>query len=142
MHKQQAPLLLEPKPSSRLKQAIIAAHLIAATASISNALPMIIKAILLAACAAHLYLSLNRPKTTSAKIKHSDKADWEISTNDNVFDSVQIQPTTVISTFMVILHFVLQNGDKRTLIIANDALTKDDYRRFVVRLKTSIQTHR
>jgi len=141
VHKQQPPLLLEPSPSKRLKQAVIATHLLAATASVSNALPIAIKIALLAACAGHLYFSINRLKNTSLAIKHSDAFGWEVSTNEEEFASVQILNSTVITTFIVIIHYQTQTmlglTPKRiqTLLIVNDTLAKNDFRNLMVRLK-------
>jgi toxin CptA len=143
VHKQQAPLLLNPKPSTRLKQAVIASHILAVAASISNALPIAIQGALLAACAVHCYFNLNRLKNASVKIKHSDVSGWEISDTDEEFQAVQILTTTVITSFLVLIHYQVQSAlgvttkRMRTLLVINDALDQKDFRSLVVRLKTT-----
>jgi hypothetical protein len=143
VHKQQTPLLLNPKPSTRLKQAVIVSHILAITASISNALPIAIQGALLAACAMHCYFNLKGLQNVSVKIKHSDVSGWEIADIGEDFQSVQILTTTVISSFLVLIHYQVQSTlgvttkRMRTLLVINDALDQKDYRSLVVRLKTT-----
>lgn len=66
-------------------------------------------------------------------IKHSEKLGWQIS-NGGDFEVVEILTSTVITTVFIFL----QIQDKPTIIIANDALSEDDYRRFIVKLKITV----
>lgn len=141
MYKQQPPLQLELSPSKRLQQVVIATHLLAATAAISNALPVSIKIAILVACAWHLFFSINRLNCTGT-IKHSDAFGWEIATTNAEFAAVRILNSTVITTFIVIIHYQTQTtfGVRQkpiqTLLIGKDSLAKHDFRSLIVRLKT------
>lgn len=141
VHKQPTPLLLELKPSARLKQGIILIHLIAAVAGIYNALAVTIQISVFTAVAIHLYADIKRLKDTSVKIKYSEMTDWEISEADEQFASVQILTTTVITSFVMILHYrhesILSPKRIKTLLIMNDSLSKNDFRRLLVSLKTT-----
>lgn len=74
-------------------------------------------------------------KVTNEKrsIKHSENLGWQIS-NGGDFEAVEILTSTVITTSFIFL----QVQDKPTIIIANDALSEDDYRRFIVKLKITV----
>lgn len=127
-------LLLTLKPSQRLKQLLVAMHVLALGASITNALPIAVKLILLAGICRHLWLVIKRLKNGQS-IKHTEALGWEVS-GDNDFKPVQILDSTVITTFAIFLHFT-GDAHKRSLLILNDALSEDDYRCLIVRLKTA-----
>ncbi|MGZ5051217.1 MAG: protein YgfX [Methylobacter sp.] len=130
------PLLsMELKPSKRLMQLLAVIHALAIGASIANALPAAVQLMLVAGVATHLYWLNQRIKAEQYSIKHSDALGWEIRDNDE-FKPVQILGSTVITTFAIFLH-ISADGRKQSLIIVNDALSADDYRRLIVRLKTA-----
>lgn len=133
--KSEPPLLLELKPSTQLKRFLVAIHLLALGSSIANALPLAVKLALSVGICLHLWFAVRRLKTQHYSIKHTETSGWEIADGDD-FKSVQILNSTVTTIFAVFLHF---NHDARrqSLLIVNDALTEDDYRRFIVRLKTA-----
>ncbi|MDO9164389.1 MAG: hypothetical protein Q8N35_14750 [Methylococcaceae bacterium] len=141
MHKQQTPLSLELKSSTRLKQVVILIHLLAAAACIYTALAIAIQISLLTVVAIHFYYLSKRLKTTFADIKYSEMTGWEISEADEPFASVQILTTTVTTTFAVILHYQYDSIPSRkaikTLLIMHDALPKNDFRQLLVSLKTT-----
>ncbi len=128
-------LLLELKPSKQLKRLLVAMHVLALGASIVNTLPIAIKLALLTGIFLHFRFMLKRYKNPSYKIKHSEALGWEVS-DGNDFESVQILNSTVITLFAIFLHFT-KNTHKRSMLIVNDALSEDDYRRLIVRLKTA-----
>ncbi len=129
------PLLLKTKPSDRLKQLLFVMHVLALGSSIANALPIMAKLALLAGIGLHLWFTLNRLKNEQLTIKHTEALGWEIS-DSNDFKPIQILNSTVITTFAIFLHFT-DDAHKRSLLILNDALSEDDYRRLIVRLKTA-----
>lgn len=133
--KHESPLLLELKPSKRLKQALVAMHLLALAASIANTLPIIVKLVLVIGIGLNLYFALTCLKSEQCIIKHSEASGWEIASG-NDFKPVQIMNSTVITLFAIFLH-VDKNAPKQSVLIVNDALSEDDYRRFIVRLKTA-----
>ncbi len=132
--KHELPLLLELKPSKRLKQLLVVTHVLALGSSIANALPLAVKLALLAGICLHLCFVFERLKSEQRIIKQSEAAGWEIS-DGNDFEPVQILNSTVITVFAIFLHFNSNTG-KQSVLIANDALSEADYRRLIVRLKT------
>ncbi len=84
----------------------------------------------------HLGWVLNRLTRQKYQIRYSESSGWEIS-SQNDFEPVQILKSTFISTFIIILHAKSQNKDKLTILVLNDALCADAYRRLISQLKTT-----
>ncbi|MGZ8137431.1 MAG: protein YgfX [Methylococcaceae bacterium] len=141
-HQYEEPLLLQPKPSRRLQQIIVAIHVLALSACLLNSLAIVIKFSLLGGVCGHLWFIIKRLNRDLYAIKHSEASGWEIAKNDN-FQSVSILPSTTVTKFAVFLHFkqpkdnAILKINQQTTLVLYDALDDDDYRRFVVRLKTS-----
>lgn len=127
-------LLAEIKPSKRLAQLLAVMHALALGASLANALPFGIKLALAAAIAIHLHWITRRTKTEQYRIRHSDALGWEIDSGEG-FRTMQISGSTVITTFAIFLH-ISTDSHRQSLLITSDALSADDYRRLIVRLKT------
>ncbi len=128
-------LLLELKPSKRLEQLIIVIHALALGSSIANALPITVKLLLLSGICIHFHFMIKRLENEQYKIKHTEALGWEIA-GGNDFQPVQILNSTVITTFAIFLHFT-DNTRKQSVLIVTDALSENDYRRLIVRLKTA-----
>lgn len=133
--KPELPLLIEVKSSRRLNQWLAVVHLLALGASTANALPIAVKLALLGGICSHFVWLVQRLKNQQWIIKQSDALGWEIS-DGTEFEAVEIQKSTVITLFAIFLH-VKGSTQKRSLLIVNDALSGEDYRRLIVRLKTA-----
>lgn len=131
-------LLVELKPSKRLKQLLVVIHLLALGSSIANALPVVVKLILTVGISMHLWFTIKRLPSKQYNIKHTEAFGWEISDGSD-FESIQILNSTVTTVFAIFLHFN-KNTPKQSLLIINDALSENDYRRLIVRLKTAGKT--
>lgn len=135
LKKHEPSLLFELKPSKRLKRLLIVIHALALGSSIANALPITIKLALLTGICMHLRFTTKHLTSEQYKIKHTEALGWEIS-DGNDFEPIQILNSTVITVFAIFLHFT-NNAHKQSVLIVNDALSEDDYRRLIVRLKTA-----
>jgi len=133
--KHEPSLSVELNPSKRLKQFLVIMHVLALASSIANALPITVKLALSTGTCIHLWFMIKRLKNERHKIKQSEALGWEVSSG-NDFKSVQILNSTVITIFAIFLHFT-DNARKQSVLIVNDALSEDDYRRLIVRLKTT-----
>jgi hypothetical protein len=118
----------------------MAIHMLALLATFANALPLTVKlavAGLIAVDGWHNYRRLNNEQR---RISYSDKQGWQLSEHGTI-ENIQIAHTTVTTTFMIFLHI----QDKPAILIANDALSEDAYRQFIVKLKMtanqSLQRH-
>ncbi len=143
--KREASLLLTLKPSMRLKRFMIIIHGLALGACISNSLPIIFKCILFTGISLHLGLFVMRLKSPERTIKYAEALGWEVSLGDD-FEAVKVLPSTVITIFAIFLHISRQNRDnyptlwgasKKIILILSDTLTEDEYRCFIVKLKTT-----
>jgi toxin CptA len=143
LKKFEPPLILKLKPSKRLKRISVAAHLLALAAGWANALPTIYKIALATAIVAHLYVAVKRLNKRQTEIKYTDASGWEIA-DDNEFESVTILNSTVLTIYAIWLHvkrhaiFGFFGRANRAILIASDALAEDDYRRLIVKLKTTV----
>lgn len=133
--KLESPLLLKLKPSKRLKRLLVVMHALALSSSIANALPAAVKLALLIGICVHLWLSLKYRENEQYAIKHTETMGWEIFEGSD-FEPIEILNSTVVTVFAVFLHFN-KNARSQSALIANDALSEDDYRRLIVRLKTA-----
>ncbi len=133
--KHESPILVELKPSQQLKQLLVVMHVLAIGSSLANALPIAVKLVLLTGIFLHLWFVIQRLKNQQCKIKHSEASGWELA-NDNDYKPIQILNSTVITVFAIFLHFN-KNAHKQAVLIVNDELSEDDYRRLIVRLKTA-----
>jgi toxin CptA len=133
--KHEISLLVELKPSKRLKRLLVVMHMLALGSSLANALPIAVKLALLIGIWIHLCITVKRLKHEQYKIKHSEALGWEVS-DGNDFKQVLILNSTVITLFAIFLHFN-DTAYKQSVLIVNDALSEDDYRRLIVKLKTT-----
>jgi hypothetical protein len=134
--KYQPPLQLALNDSKRLIVLMALIHALALLASVMNSLPSILKCVLLIILVSHYYFQLNKLKTKHHRIEHNETG-WRLAL-DNSFEEIQILPSTVISIFVIFLHFKTDNKPKQTLVIVSDALADEDYRCLIVRLKTTL----
>jgi fatty acid desaturase len=131
------------KPSRRLARLVIAAHGLAIAASLANALPILYKGVLLTVLVAHLYYAVKRVNHILPSLKYAGASGWQIA-DDSEFESVTILKSTVVTPFAIWLHTSgrtkagLFSGNKNTILIARDTLEEDDYRRLIVKLKTTV----
>ena len=124
------PLRFELQASKRLFQIVMLIHGLALIASMLNSLPLFIKLLVFSAVAVHGYFAFKRSQTQPClSIEHSETG-WRVLEME-----VEILPTTVISTLAIFLHFKTNENTKQNLVIFNDALSSEDYRNLLVRLK-------
>jgi len=142
----QTPALFKLQPSERLNRINGLIHVLALGACISNALPIILKCAFVTVLSIHFWLLRRRIKKNQPIIKYSEASGWEISQGDDVFETVNILPSTVITIAAIFLHTTGQDSDStsvfrakqiKTLLIVSDSLDEDQYRRFIVKLKTT-----
>ncbi|WAK00412.1 protein YgfX [Methylobacter sp. YRD-M1] len=134
-------LLLELKPSKRLKRLLILAHVLALGACLANALPLVIRLALSAGIGLHLGVVIRHLNDPRQIIKYTEASGWEIMDGDD-FEPVRIISSTVITVYVIFLHVIRQNAGKKTIIVLNDALSEDDYRFLIVKLRTTVNNGR
>jgi hypothetical protein len=132
--KSQSPLRLTINESKRLTQLIACLHALTLAASLMNSLAISLKVVLLLAIGCHYYF-YNKRRAKPYSLEYTETG-WQLLDHDEVL-TLQILPSTVISTIAIFLHFKPDNQAKNTRVIFCDALADDDYRKLIVMLKTT-----
>ncbi len=142
-HKSESGLLLSMQPSPRLIKTVIFIHTLALGAGIANALTLGVKIGLCIFICGHGWWTVRRLNAEHYTIKHTEALGWQLLNGNDVV-SIEILKSTVITTFALFLHFKYAStaqtwkaGSKKTRLILNDALADEDYRRLIVKLKTT-----
>ena len=118
-----------------LIKSLIVLHALAVIAICITPLFFVYKIALLIAVLIGLFVSVNKAlKFKKCNIRHS-LIGWEISYGENNFSSIDILPSTVITPYLLVLHFRQQNQIKQTILIGMDALNDDEYRKLIVTLR-------
>ncbi len=134
-------LLLAIKPSQRLKLMIILIHALALAASVANDSGLLFKLGLVIIICLHSYLTVKRLKDDYYTIKYTEALGWQIS-KDHDLVSIEILSSTVVTTFALFLHYKESpqlhprtTPPKQARLILNDALSNEDFRHLIVKLK-------
>ena len=137
-------LLIEFTASKRLLKLIWILHITVLLAIIFNGLAMWVKLILGLLVLVHLKFALKGLQNPHTTIRYSESRGWEFLV-DNVFKSVDVLKSTVITTQVVFLHFNdklrpqgLTWQRKRVFLLLSDMLSEQDYRRLVVKLRMTV----
>ena len=137
----EAPLLVTLQPSKRLTRLLALLFVIAVSACFSTALPVLSQVLLSASASAYFCYVSVQIKKQRYTIKHSQTTGWLLSINHHD-EAVKILPSTVITRVAIFLQLSYVSKQQRwqqpkTLLICHDALSENDYRQLIVRLKTS-----
>ncbi len=60
---------------------------------------------------------------------------WQYAVNQHDFVGIEILPSSVLNTWLIILHVKTEAGKRENLLICKDTVNEDLYRRLKVRLK-------
>jgi hypothetical protein len=123
--------------SPLLVHLLIIIHSLAVFACLANALPWFYKLMILAVVVSSLVLTLRRYHTQfkSYHIQHNETSVWQLASSENAIETIKILPSSVVTCWVILLHFRLENDECHSLIILNDALNEKDYRALAVTLK-------
>ena len=116
---------------------LVVLHAIAIVAAFINALDLIYKIIITIMILVSLFIYLKREiNFHGLSIRHSTEFGWEVAYSENNFYAIEIVASTVVTRYIIILHFV-QNKENQTMLICRDALFYDEFRKLMVALKIS-----
>ena len=132
--KKSQPLRLVINESKRLNQLMVFIHSLALIASMISSLPISLKGVLLIAISGHFYIKCRTAKRY--RIEYSETG-WKIAEGEE-FTTIEILPSTVVSTIAIFLHFKTDSKPNDTRVIFNDALAESDYRSLIAKLKTTL----
>jgi len=133
----QQSLHLQINPSQWKKRFIGILHLLALSAVLIASLADWIKALLILCLVLSNFIYSHRATGHKNKmaVRYSDANGWQIDAG-NGFEAIQIRPSTVITPWLIVLHYCLTNR-KHYLPIFCDALNTADFRKLLVQLKVS-----
>jgi len=113
-------------------------HFIAIIAVFINALTMLYKMILTVFILISLFFYIKKEfNFRGLTLRHAASCGWEIAFLEKEFSLIQILPSTVITHYLIVLHYKTQKHKKRAIIVCKDAMTNDNFRKLLVALKIS-----
>lgn len=123
--------------SPLLLRLLVIIHSLAAVAGLANALPWLYKIITLiaVACSLLFYLRRYHLQFEPCSIKCHANSAWSVAYQGGDFQTMQILLSSLVTTWLIVLHYRLENGKRDSLLILNDALSETDYRALAVALK-------
>ncbi len=130
--------LLQTSPSRQFAGLIIVVHGLALCAAMANALPFLFKLLLFLMVSISLQRMLYKYFISSdaRQLNYSRQFGWRLGSGEQL-RQVKIMPSTVITNLAIILHYKQQNGVKQTMLVFNDALNPEHYRKLKATLKIS-----
>lgn len=108
-------------------------HIITFVACWLNNLPLMMQIALSALVMSSGIYQYKQPQS-DFYLRYSNKNQWSAAFNNQQFQPIIILTTTVISQWLVILHFEIEQRSL-TRLIFRDSLSRNDYRRLMVELK-------
>ncbi len=135
-HKIIVPFLAELKPSKLLQRLNIVLHIAAWFACFANALPLLVRLGIACLIGLDFWFNFKRLKSGQHLISYSETKGWQLADNGD-FENIQILSSTVVTTFLIFLHI----ANKPSILIAHDALSEEDFRRLIVKLKMTANKH-
>lgn len=141
LNNQEQAFILTITRSIRLAHIVYALHLLALAAILICTLFIGIKIAIFFLCCLNVCYFIKSSKEANYTLKYTKSIGWEILERDN-FVPIRIENSTVVSRFAVFLHFRQQNSSEKAIIILNDSIDADNFRRLMVNLKTSTYSPR
>jgi hypothetical protein len=133
----QKPLQLQIKPSRLLKQTLLGLHCLALFAIWVSAIPLAVKA-LLTILVIYNGQKVYKGKTRFDKthwLNYSSGQGWQIAGQDLDFQTITILPSTVVTPWLTVIHYQIKEQSRLSLVVNKDALTPENYRQLIVKLK-------
>ena len=115
---------------------LIILHLLSITGIFLTSISLSAKLVLFVVVLTSFITQLSRQMNFAPNfIRYSLSRGWEFSKDDGNFYPIEILPSTVITRWVVMLHYKAQNKANISTPICRDALSNDDYRKLLVALK-------
>lgn len=124
--------------SRYLRLAVDGLHVLAVVACWFNALPFSWRLMLsLSAVASWFFQRQAYGDWVGILLRYSAAEGWVVSFDGEAYFAVTMQPSSVVSGWLIVLHFKIDRQRVRSLVIFKDAMSANDYRRLIVGLKIS-----
>ena len=130
------PLELLIRPSRLMATLLIAIHLTAIVVCAPLPLPFIWRVVLVAsilcAFASNAYLYVQR---SPRRLHWSPEEGWTLTSRDGKEHDVELLPEAYLSPWLVVAHFKDERGKRRTVMLAQDSVRREGFRRLKVLLR-------
>lgn len=124
------------KPSSLLLKWLVLMHLLAILTTLICALSFSYQAIIIILILGSLWFYAQQGlKKHEIAIRYSSAFGWEIAVLEHNFFSIEILPSTVITAYLIILHYKTHKKYTQTSLIIKDTLNEDEFRKLKVLLR-------
>ena len=122
-------------------------HVLAIVVMSTAYLDVFVKIGLVSCLLISLFFYANRERNSQGfTLRYSSELYWEIANPNDDFKLINISSSTVLSSYLIFLHYhIIEGVDKKqtlkTQLICKDALIDDEFRRLKVALKISGLEH-
>ncbi|MCK5870896.1 MAG: hypothetical protein KAG45_09765 [Methyloprofundus sp.] len=133
--KSEPPLSIDIKQSQYILGFIIVVHVLAIFTSFMLPLSYVLKALLILVPVSSFYFYIQRYRHHyyAFSLKYSAESSWELIEGDDYL-AMHILKSSVLTSFIIILHVEIDNK-RRSLLVCQDAVSAEEYRRLFVALK-------
>lgn len=136
------PLELLIRPSRIIATLLVTLHLLALAASAPLPLPFLWRAVLvLSILAAIVNNGLLYLKRTPRRLHWSPEEGWTLTTRDGKDHEVELLPEAYLSNWLVVVHFRDERGKRRAVMLAQDSVRAEGFRRLKVLLRYGLPKH-
>lgn len=125
------------KPSRQLKMGLDFLHGAAAVSCWLTSLAMSYQLLLSMAVGVFWLISNKCCKTPTYHLRYTATGGWEVAFEGADYLAIIILGSTVVTPWGIFLHYKAHKQPGRSLVIAKDSLSADNFRRLLVRLKLS-----
>lgn len=133
------PLELLIRPSRLIAALLLTLHLLALAACAPLPLPLLWRAVLiLSILAAFVNNGLLYLKRTPKRLHWSPEEGWTLTARDGTDHPVELMTEAYLSPWLVVAHFKDELGKPRTVMLAQDSVRPDGFRRLKVLLRYGV----
>ena len=130
--------VFSPKESFQLRAFFVIIHVLSFIACFSNTFPINSQLLMaLIVLMSSLFYLFNAKNSHAYTLSYQEQKGWKLNQVLTQNQSLTILPTTILTTFVIIIHSKLPNGKRRNFIILRDTLSEPEYRYLLVLLKIS-----
>jgi hypothetical protein len=136
------PLELLIRPSRLIATLLVTLHLLALAACAPLPLPFLWRAVLvLSILGAFVNNGLLYLKRTPKRLHWSPEEGWTLTARDDTDHPVELLPEVYLSPWLVVIHFRDERAKRRTVMLAQDSVRAEGFRRLKVLLRYGAPKH-
>lgn len=112
-------------------------HVLAILSCLINALPIGVNMVLILFCSGHFFYEYKQQylHKKTRTLEYTDAFNWRLSIGDSQLEPIAVQGSTIVSKWLVVLHFKNEQGINHSEVIFKDTLTSQEYSLLAARLR-------